>query len=220
MDSWLISIYRFVHCFRSGNTCVNSPATANAVAAIDPQMNTRWVVPTAIGVTDDDVGGGVLLVQNSVFINAKNGILYSIDANTGIPNWSKYLGAPDLLGGIASPGYVGGTLFASRGYTGSPYYVGPDAPGGALYGLTLAGDTKWTIETKQIVLGQVVGANGVAYAELDNTLDALDPETGKVLWSYTTGGNFGSLVAGDRPQRRIRGRRKRQPLCVRIAARA
>ena len=167
--------------FGTGNTC-NDTAIANSVVSTDANMSALWHVQTANGLKDDDVASGILDLNNTGYVSAKNGLLYAIDLSSGNVLWNTALGASDGLGGYATPGYVSGTLFASRGWTYNPQNYGPANAGGALYGLSLQGKIRWSISTKTIVLGQVVGANNVAYAELDNSVDALDPSSGRVLW--------------------------------------
>lgn len=177
--------------FGTGNTCLANPATGDAIAATTASMDNLWHVSTVPDSTkdDDDVASGVLDVNNVGYVSAKNGSLYAVDLSSGNVLWSENLGAPNKYGGFATPGYVGGTLFASRGYT----YT--SATGGMLYGLDLNGNVKWTIPSQNILLGQVVGVNDVAFAEIDNSINAIDPGTGQILWSYATQGQFESSPA-------------------------
>lgn len=183
--------------FGTGNTCFNNSPNGDAIVSTTIAQSTQWAVKTESDSSagDDDVGSGVLDVGGVGYASAKNGWLYAINLSSGKLLWSESLGAPDGYGGFAMPGYVDGTLFASRGFTTNPYATTLANPGGMLFGLTPQGQIKWSIASNSILLGQVVGVNDVAFAEIDNSINAVDPATGNILWTYATQGDFESSPA-------------------------
>ncbi|HTX58121.1 MAG TPA: PQQ-binding-like beta-propeller repeat protein [Verrucomicrobiae bacterium] len=172
--------------YGTGNTCHNSPATANAIVAITPYATLRWADNTADPLADDDVAGGVMVLGNDGYVIGKNGVFYHVDVRSGTILWSLSLGAPVGFGGFATPSYTESTLIVSGGFS---RLAGAAPTGGMLYGLTTAGARKWEIRTKVPAEGGwIATTEDLAFTMLDNSVDALDPSTGKILWSYTTQG--------------------------------
>ena len=177
--------------YGTGNTCQNAPKLANAVVAVSPDLATLWSYQTSPALNDDDVGGGVMVLGKNGYVIGKTGFLYAFDLPTGIALWKTNLGAIDGYGGHATPSYTEGTLIVSGGYpvpaTGAPGQV----PTGTLYGLGQNGGVKWKITAHYPPASSYVATTpDLAFAELDNSIQALEPSSGKTLWSYTTLGNF------------------------------
>jgi len=177
--------------YGSGNTCRNSPATANSIVALTPGNTVaNWNLQTANALLDDDIGGSVLRVGHSALAVGKDGYFYHVNALTGQLIWKVYLGAADGNGAFATPSYFGsgttGTLIVGGGYIHDPDVVSP--AGGRLFGLTPAGVKRWEIDSNQPVLGSVALTPSLAFTPIDTNMDALDPTTGKVLWSSPTVG--------------------------------
>ncbi|MGD1065974.1 MAG: PQQ-binding-like beta-propeller repeat protein [Vulcanimicrobiaceae bacterium] len=176
--------------FGSGNTCTVSPTTSNAIVAMSPAFVTQWDIPTADPLSDDDVGAGTLIDTNDVgYTVGKNGTAYAVNVATGTLAWTHVLPASDGFGGIDTPGETDGTLFVATGALTDP--TASSTPGGELFGLSpQTGATKWSIITQTEIKSSVVSLSDLAFAELDNTINALDPTNGKVLWSYQSAGDF------------------------------
>jgi eukaryotic-like serine/threonine-protein kinase len=171
--------------FGTGNTCKNSPATANAIVGMSPGLALNFSIPTKMPLDDDDVAGGIMVRDGVGYVIGKNGVFYAVDLASGRVRFSKWLGAPDGNGEFASPSFAASTLIVGGGSIQDQYSLPPNAPpGGRLYGLGLDGSKKWLRLSKWPVTGYVATSHGVAFADIDDKLDALDPATGAILWSY------------------------------------
>ncbi len=180
--------------FGSGNTCTQTPDEANAIVSLNTGLTEVWHVNTEPALEDLDVGGTVLAYGGNGYAVGKNGSLYAVNLQTGRLLWATSLGAPLGAGGFATPAIAGQTLIVGGGYVHDPdTYNG--LPGGTLFGLSLQGAVKWKIAMNTADLGYAAIANGVAFATLDQSIAALDPDSGKVLWqSPTVGYSYASPV--------------------------
>lgn len=175
--------------FGTGNTCNNTPTTANAIASINPtSLQLNWTDQTTNPLLDDDVGSGVFINQGVGYSIGKNGSLYAVKLSSGQILWSALLGTPDGFGGVTIPTMVGSTLVVSAGYSSAA----EDAA--KLDGFSLTGKLEWSIPTTDEVRGAI--SNGtVLFTELANSVAAVNPATGTVLWSYSTQGEFSGTPA-------------------------
>jgi outer membrane protein assembly factor BamB len=187
---WSAISYDGAHLFYgTGNTCVRSPQTANSITALTPgASNPLWNINTADPLTDDDVGGTIVRQGDSGFAMAKNGYVYRVDVTTGSIIWKKFLGAPDGAGGFGTPSWfpgqaATGTLIVPAGFIKDPDTCNCANAGGHLFGLRLDGTARWQILTASPVVGYVALTPDLAFTPLDTKMAALDPVSGKVLWS-------------------------------------
>ncbi len=180
--------------YGTGNTCYNVVDRANSIVALTPQGGANWHVNTANSLLDYDVASGVLRVGDSAVAIGKNGILYRLNAVTGQVVWARSLGAPPGSGAFASPTFYGSgtsnaTIIVGGGYRRNPDTT-PWPPGGMLYGLTAGGTVRWQVASNEPVLGYVAVTPDLAFTPIDTNMDALDPLTGKVLWTFPAAGYF------------------------------
>ena len=186
--------------FGTGNTCVQTPLSANAVVALDPATgNVAWQINTADPLLDDDVGGGVMMANGSAVALGKNGTLYFMDSTTGAALHEVALDTTDGGAGYSTPATDGttivvGTSAVSSGSSSTresekeaPFFgrVSATGGGGRLLAFDFSGNLKWSIATQNAVRSSAAIANGIAFATIDSELVAVDIQTGKILWSYT-----------------------------------
>ncbi len=185
--------------FGTGNTCQNSPDTANGIIALNPaSMSMNWRDQTASPLLDDDVGSGVFVNQGIGYAVGKNGFLYAMNLANGQILWARALGVPDGFGGVTIPTVVKSTLIVSAGYSS---YAQNAA---SLDGFTPDGKLIWTMHAASEFRG-VISNGDVAFTEIDNSVAAFDPQSGSILWSHATQGGFagspalagGALYAAD-----------------------
>jgi outer membrane protein assembly factor BamB len=183
--------------FGTGNTCDTTSANGNSIAAVDPAtLTSPWHFQTAQPQTDNDVAGGVMIHDGVGYVIGKVGTFYAVKVATGQVLWSKALGAPVLDGGYATPAIAGSTVIISPGALSSREAAPPaEPPGGALDGLSTSGTLEWRIATRWPVVNAVATTSDLVFAHLDNTVSALDPATGKRLWTYVTQGYFSAAPA-------------------------
>jgi outer membrane protein assembly factor BamB len=191
--------------FGTGNTCGKTPSTvANGVVALNVDGTLAWNLVNANAVTDDDTGGGELLLDGAIIALNKNGTLYAMNASNGGLMWQKYLGAPDGTGGFGTPTTDGSTIFIATHYPGSassgartatkaffrtPQTAVPSgAPQGMLYALNSQGAVLWSVQSQARYGGYVAITSGVAVADLDDHVIAFDLTSGAKLWSYAASG--------------------------------
>ncbi len=169
--------------FGTGNVCTAKAQTADAVVAMNPMGARRWAFQPVNPIEDDDFGGGEMINNGQVFVTGKNGYLYDLDASSGTSIWSTYLGSIDGYGPIGTPTTDGTLIVTSIGYLSDPTKTsGP--PLGGIAGVDSHGNIRWTINTLYSVPGYAAIANGIAFADLDSTIDAIDLATGTRLWTY------------------------------------
>ncbi len=171
--------------FGTGNTCVTSPSTANAITALSPSAQFLWADQTANPMTDDDVGGGVLESGGLAYVTGKNGNIYAVTPSSGSIVWERNLGAPDGFGSYAMPSISEGTLITSAGYQHDPNETWPAGTQfGFLDGLDPnSGAQRWQITSISPFYQPVSVVGNVAFTTVDAAVAALDPATGKELWS-------------------------------------
>ena len=175
--------------FGTGNTCTNEPAQSDAIVSTSAGMTLRWANHTGADWLDDDVGGGVLLVGGYGFAISKNGSLYAVNLTSGRVAWAMPLGASNSDGGYATPAYTQSTLIESAGF------MDGTADAGTLVGLSPQGVIKWKIDSVGSIIASAATTSDLAFVELDNSIDAIDPGTGRQLWTYATQGDFAASPA-------------------------
>ena len=188
--------------FGTGNTCVQTPLSANAIVAINPQNGqVDWQLNTAPQLTDDDVGAGTMIVNGLVITIGKDGVIYYLDESTGAVLHEVQTGVANGQGGFSTPSTDGttiilGTSAASSGTSAisrddsSVRFFGRIRPsatsgGGRLIALDMSGNVKWTDATQSAVNTSVAITGGVAFADVNDAIEALAVSNGHTLWSYS-----------------------------------
>lgn len=177
----------------TGNTCNSWPKTADAIVSLNSQGTLLWADQTGTPWSDDDIGGGTAIVGATGFVTGKDGNLYAVNLSDGTLAWSRPLGAPEGLGGIATPSVKDGIIIASGGWLEEPEKADP--PGGILAGVSTSGNILWSRQTQYSVMSYVARTNDVALTPIDYSFDAIDPATGATLWSFPTPAAFESGAA-------------------------
>lgn len=149
---------------------------------------------------DYDFGSGPNFAGNLVGLGQKSGYYFALDPDTGSLVWSKLMGPGGLHGGIqwgtASDGR--NIYIASSNSSNSSYKLinGQTVTWGFWSAVSGAnGKILWQTPDPTPVtwdIGALSVANGVLYAgSLDSAgeVHALDAATGKILWSYASGGS-------------------------------
>ncbi|MGP6159849.1 MAG: PQQ-binding-like beta-propeller repeat protein [Vulcanimicrobiaceae bacterium] len=170
--------------FGTGNSCSQGVATSNAAVRLTTNGSVVWYQPEANSLSDDDIGGGVAVINGNAIVTSKNGFLYSLEAATGALYWDSQIGPVDGYGGIGTPSSDGQTIVASGGYVNDPTKVTAN-PGGRLYGFDRRGDMLWSQTTQNPIFGSAAINDGVTVTALDAALTALNLVSGKALWSHT-----------------------------------
>jgi outer membrane protein assembly factor BamB len=169
--------------FGTGNGCVPGLGAADALIALDLRGHLRWSHEVAPSNSDDDFGGGTLLMHGQAIATNKDGNLYDFNAGTGALEWSTPMGSAPGYGGIGTPTSDGAVILASAGFLNDPTKTaGP--PGGALIAYDTAGHEKWRVATKRPFPGAAAIEDGLAFAALDGRFTAIDLTSGSEVWSY------------------------------------
>ena len=171
--------------FGTGNSCTTNQGQANSIVAMSLSLSLTWLVQTASSFEDRDVASGMTVRGLRIYGIGKNGIFYAIDRRTGRIIWSVLLNPHPRKGGFSTPTVVGDTILISNGFNPSL-----DPHKGRLLGLTTSGHIKWQLNTMRDIKGSESIAGGVAFVGLDNSIAAIDPETGAILWRRATPGLF------------------------------
>ena len=166
------------------------------VACIRPQSGAKCPSPTG---PDYDLGGsGPNLLPGMVGFGQKSGIYWALNPDTGAIVWSAVVGPGGTLGGIewgtatdSARIYVAITNSAHITYT---LASGQTINWGSWSGLDVAtGKILWqTPDPTQgaLDMGSLSVANGVLFAgSYAGGMYALDAKTGKILWSFASGGS-------------------------------
>lgn len=172
---------------------------------------------------DHDFGAAPILARlrsggDAVIAGSKNGVVYSLDPDTGTLNWSRRIGHGGTLGGI----HWGMAVDADRVYAGvsdvsfkksnaaalddllvALQLKSPQVPSASpgVYALDLlSGALVWEQHPRHMYLGSAVDSiysaalavtNDVVFAgSLDGRLRAFRSRDGKELWSYDTRSSF------------------------------
>jgi outer membrane protein assembly factor BamB len=167
-------------------------AASMAVADFDgpAPLSWRWIQPTSA-----TVKGSPLIDGNTVYV-AVGQRCFALDKDNGNQRWRFPLVEPISGFFIGAPVIINGTLVVT-------------ADNRKVYGLDPAtGQEKWTYSASQPLVGSAVSAGKYAVvAQADNSIMALDPDTGIAAWKDDDGterpvrmlyGITGSLVGmGD-----------------------
>ena len=200
--------------FGTGNTCGASNLEQGAVA-LNANGSTAWSFQADPTLGDDDDTGSGVNIQNGIatFMN-KNGSVYSVDANTGVKISSTPLGADQGNGGFATPTVDGGITIAGAGLIADPpntiqqndalcwlpkaeflrnYHSAKRRPrllqpgyGSFLRAVNTAGSVMWSIPMTNSIDSYVGIDDGVAFAPVDESLDAIAISTGTKLAQFPT----------------------------------
>ncbi|MCI4345451.1 MAG: PQQ-binding-like beta-propeller repeat protein [Thermoplasmata archaeon] len=163
---------------------------------------TVWSAPTT-----PTLAGGRL------FLGCDNGLLYALNAASGVLLWTANLSSAILQGTLDVSGEVvagteAGALFAVNDTTGrilwsrtigAPLAGAPAEEGGILYAAgsggqllaaTLNGATVWTERLRNVSLevGFSVGGSRLFLGETNGNVTALSAANGSTLWNYSTAG--------------------------------
>ncbi|MDB5042925.1 MAG: hypothetical protein JWN27_3651 [Candidatus Eremiobacteraeota bacterium] len=179
--------------FGTGNTCDGTGAQ-DGVVAISPALKTRWSVPAqSPGGGDEDVGGGVMIRGELVYVEGKSGLLNALDRRTGRTKWTADVHADSPGGGgFATPAGDGTVLVVNSGDGSSqpPEHT-------KLVAFDVAGRERYEID-QRTVSTPGLGASfvrGVGFAGIDKSIVAFDAQTGATLWAYPTADAFYAVPA-------------------------
>jgi eukaryotic-like serine/threonine-protein kinase len=143
-------------------------ADGGAVSAVSPSGAILWTFSPAGGFT-----GSLAVEADAVFAGSGSGTVYALDAASGAELWQVNTGAPVISGPSLAPS--------------NAVYFGSDA----LYALTLAGNTAWTVQSAPAPFGlAAVGTSGVFDASVDGSAAMFD-STGALLWGTRS---FGAVA--------------------------
>jgi len=149
---------------------------------------------------DWDLGGsGGNLVGNFIGFGSKSGIYWGLNASTGALQWGT-AAAPSgggTLGGIEyGTATDGRRIYVAEADSGlQPYTLinGQTVTGGSWSALDFNGHILWQTADptpNMVDMGSVSVANGVVYVPSQSGyVYALNAATGKILWSFNTGGS-------------------------------
>ncbi len=160
---------------RAGRSAQGSGAT---MSSLRPGLYPLWTTKTG-----GSVRSSAAIVENTAYIGSDDGYLYAINLETGELRWRYRLGAPISCPPAVADGRV---------------YVGADD--GTLYCLTAEGEKRlatervgsqrWRYRTNGAIVGSpLVTVSGLAVVgSRDGNVYALDAGSGRLVWSYQTGG--------------------------------
>ena len=167
--------------FGTGNTCHHVALAADALISLTPGGVPQWTYTSTDSRNDEDLGGATQLYGNVAIITSKDGTILAVDARTGRRLARRRLPLTVVgFGGIGAPSTDGTTLVVTGGSSDSPEV--PHVTG-TLVGLDRKLDVKWKLRTPFPMWGYVAIADGLGFTTFAKHLVALDPGTGKVLWS-------------------------------------
>jgi polyvinyl alcohol dehydrogenase (cytochrome) len=167
------------------------------VACINAMAGVTCPSPTG---PDFDLGGsGPNLLQNLLAVGQKSGILWGLDPTTGVVRWATPVGPGSTLGGIEwGTASEGNRIFAAISNSLHNSYAtakdGPAVSWGSWAGINArTGKVEWQTAdptSGAIDPGAMSVANGVVFAgSFSGFMYAMDSSTGKILWSFDSGGS-------------------------------
>ena len=164
-------------------------ASGNRVYAIDVQTGAqKWQYPQDQPLTTS-IHASPVVWNNTVYVAAGDGKVYSIDAKTGKPGWlfntgSSIASTPTLLDGVLYFGSADSRMWAVDAKTGN---MVPAWKGGVRL-------------LDEVATAPAIG-NGLIYAiSSDQALTAIQAATGKPRWKYNLQGQvqgMSPVLAGD-----------------------
>ncbi len=162
----------------------------------------RWVVTTA-----GDVSATPAVVGGSVFFPDWGGVLWSVDADNGVVNWSRsiaeYTGIPGSFS-RTSPAVDGGLVYV--GDQNGSHVIAVNARSGDLSWMARLEDHKWAIVTgSPVIVGDLVllGVSSRENLQRDDpcctfrsSVSALDKRSGRLVWKRYMLPDNGGQVGG------------------------
>ncbi|HEX5498290.1 MAG TPA: outer membrane protein assembly factor BamB [Thermomicrobiales bacterium] len=133
------------------------------------------------------LSGGPAIGHDLVVVGTRRGYAVALDAKTGAPKWSHYVGAPVLTSpavgaAVVAVKTIGGSLVGLSPQSGDELWVANEA----VPSLTLRFDTRPLV------------ADGVVYAGFaDGKVAAFDAQTGKELWREQVAQGKGDNLVAD-----------------------
>jgi outer membrane protein assembly factor BamB len=130
---------------------------------------------------------GPAISDGVIYVGAEGGQLSAIEVERRLTLWSVALGA----GGLGTPAVADGTVYVGRGIDSTT-----ESAHDLVAIATSDGTLLWTFASptgEQVHLGAV---DDLVYAvSEDDSVYALDPDTGEIRWSHATDGKIGSLAS-------------------------
>ena len=199
--------------FGTGNVCAPDIPGQEGVVSLALNGTTRWAFTADANVNDDDDTGGAVLLQNGVATALnKDGTLFALSAQNGSQLGATPLGAAAGLGGYASPTSDGSIVVVGAGLfptqtssnamrddataTGENWRTRPVSAMGRkptevvagytsyLKAVGSSGNILWSIPMNSRQDNFAAIYDGMVFAGLDTNVEALNIQTGSVLWTF------------------------------------
>ncbi|GAA1961423.1 serine/threonine-protein kinase [Kitasatospora viridis] len=180
--------------------------------ALDPATGvTKW------SFTGRSLTGALTAAGGLVYVGARSGVLYALDAGTGSQDWTystndQLTASPTVVGGYLYLGGTDGEVYCFEAPIGvlvwsadlaSPVLDQPAVDGGTVYVAANAGKVfaldaatgsqKWAYTTGPMGASSPAVADGTVYVgSQDHSLYAVDAATGHLRWTFATGGPIDS----------------------------
>lgn len=135
----------------------------------------------------------------TVYVGAKSGNFYALDAKSGALKWKFTADAPITSTAAVADGRAifmsdANTVYALNIADGTLAWsraTGPDLPFDAIVGFNIAQDWDYWTSSPLVLNGRVYIGSG------DGKIYALDARSGKIAWSFATSGRVRSSPASD-----------------------
>jgi outer membrane protein assembly factor BamB len=175
-----------VWSYNIGYTITSSPAVANGIVYIGSGDGKLYAFNASSGVllwsytTGKAIYSAPLTANGVIYVSSEDGMVYTLNATSGALLWRYNTGT--II--YCSPSLDNGVLYISSGTT--------------LYALkATTGVRLWSYTASPLdYLGNVAITNGVAYVTSNNynlntyKISSLNSNTGRLIWSYDTGGEI------------------------------